>query len=751
MVSYATRVLVVFVLSAGLVRTASPQIPETLVRVVTENFHGKEIGDPYRWLENLKDPEVQTWLKAQNEHTRRTLDALPDHSRILGRIRDLDSKAPPQLFNISRDNAGRYYYYKGTGASGTPRAYVLDPKTGAERLLIDPDKLGLKGVNGLSPSPDGRYVAFRVRGVGRSQMLVIDTATRELVGQPVTNILGFSGLDWDSDSKSVFLVKMPPLRPDMKPAEAFLNGGAYRHKVTDGGSNDEFIMQTGESGALGLPETSWPFVFPSPDGKYLFVWVEDGARTGHALYVAKHREIPADKIAWRKLTDFNEDVTNAVFHGDSAYVTTAGGENGKPQILRISVENGTFKTAESIVLPTPGSFVTGISAAADALYITATEGFSTSFYRVPYGGRAKKIELPVTGAVKPLSITPDAEGGLFAITAWTRPSESYRYNPKHGWRHAADLQAPTTLGDSLGLTSETVNVRSHDGVEIPMTIIHRRGLKLDSKNPVYLTGYGSYGAGSFEPSFDNVFVPWFEEGGIYAIAHVRGGGEYGEEWHKAGSKDKKRNTWLDFIACAEHLVAKKYTSPEHLAGGGISAGGILIGRAITERPDLFRAALISVGTTDMLRAEYQMNGPANVVEFGTVKDKTSFELLLEMSTYHHVREGVKYPAILVSTGMRDTNVDVWQPAKITARFQSVAKDGARPVLLRVDPEGGHDSYGSTRGQIQELRADQLAFMLWQLRPPRAARESRYKFPFSEVSPGQRGWLANGRVYGRRRF
>jgi prolyl oligopeptidase len=227
-----------------------------------------------------------------------------------------------------------------------------------------------------------------------------------------------------------------------------------------------------------------------------------------------------------------------------------------------------------------------------------------------------------------------------------------------------------------------------------------------------MTGYGSYGF-NITPGFDNVFAPWLEAGGILAYTHTRGGGEFGEDWHAAGSKDKKPNTWLDFIACAQFLIDRKYTSPAKLAGGGTSAGGILIGRAITERPDLFRAALISVGTTDMLRAEYQMNGPANVVEFGTTKDKTGFEQLFAMSAYHHVVSGSRYPAVLLTTGMRDPNVDVWQPAKMTAILQSVAM-ADRPVLLRIDPEAGHDQYGSSRAQMESWRADQLAILMWQL-------------------------------------
>jgi prolyl oligopeptidase len=368
------------------------------------------------------------------------------------------------------------------------------------------------------------------------------------------------------------------------------------------------------------------------------------------------------------------------------------------------------KTAEGLVLPDPDSIVTDVQAASDALYVTAAAGFSRTFYRIRDGGKAVKIEPPAEGTVESFSVDPAHRGGFFKIVGWTRPAEIYRFDPRRCWLRT-ELQPRPDAAGKLDLTVESVNVRSHDGVEIPLTIIYRRGLKRDSSNPALMIGYGSYAA-SLDPYFDNVFVPWYEAGGILAFAHVRGGGELGEKWHRAGSKDNKPNTWLDFIACAQYLIDQKFTSPARLAGGGTSAGGILIGRSITERPDLFAAALINVATTDMLRAEYQMNGPANVVEFGTVKEKTSFDQLLEMSAYHHVRDGVHYPAVLLSTGMRDTNVDVWQAAKMAARLQA-AKTG-RPVLLRVDPESGHDQWGSTRAQIRELRSDQLAFLMWQL-------------------------------------
>jgi prolyl oligopeptidase len=216
-----------------------------------------------------------------------------------------------------------------------------------------------------------------------------------------------------------------------------------------------------------------------------------------------------------------------------------------------------------------------------------------------------------------------------------------------------------------------------------------------------------------DPFFDPVVLAWYERGGILAVAHVRGGGEFGEEWHRAGQKATKANTWRDFIACAEYLVAGRYTRPGRLAGGAVSAGGILIGRAITERPELFRAALIGAGTTDMLRSEFQKNGAVNIPEFGTVKNADDFPALWEMSAYHHVNDGLRYPSVLLTTGTNDPVVDPWQAAKMAARLQAATASG-RPVLLRVD-DAGHDRWGATKSQLYALRADQLAFLLWQLR------------------------------------
>ena len=687
--------------------------PSTPVRPVTDKYFDKEIVDSYRWLENLKDPEVQSWLKSQNEYTHSVIDKLPWHDRILDRIRELDRLSPPTVKSLTVDNNGRYYFIR-SDSDGMARAYMRETGTVTERVVVDPKSLNFENatLTDISPSPDGKYVAFVVRESGEPKLYTVSTVTEKLIGLPVTGILGFTGLDWDIESRSLYIVKLPRLRSDS--SETFLNSASYRHVVGSDPSTDQPIIIQGKNAGLELKGTSWPFVFPLPDPKYLAVWIEDGSRSGHALYVADRTQVLRGKGKWRMLSDFDDGATHAVFHGDEAFLTVPRKGDGAPHLVSLDIKNGQISNGAEIRIPDKG-VLSDVEAASDALYVTISEGVSSKFYRVPYGGRISPVRLPVDGTPDAMLVSPKRAGGIFKISSWTEPAVVYDLHPQRGWARSA-IEPASKLGKSLDLVTEEVGVKSQDGVDIPLTIIHKRNLKHDSSNPTYLVGYGSYGF-TIDPAFDNVFVPWFEAGGILAYAHVRGGGELGESWHAAGSKEKKPNTWRDFIVCAQYLIDDKYTSPAKLAGGGTSAGGILIGRAITERPDLFRAALISVGTTDMLRAEYQMNGPANVVEFGTTKEKTSFEQLLEMSAYHHVFSGKHYPAVLLTAGMRDPNVDVWQPAKMTAILQSVA-DTDRPVLLRIDPEAGHDQYSSTRAQMQSWRADQLAFLMWELGVPK---------------------------------
>jgi prolyl oligopeptidase len=311
---------------------------------------------------------------------------------------------------------------------------------------------------------------------------------------------------------------------------------------------------------------------------------------------------------------------------------------------------------------------------------------------------------------------PRLPGALLGIGSWTKADSVYAYDPESTRVANTELQPTGPYDNPTNIESTEVKVRSYDGTLVPLSIVYPKGVKLDGSNPTLLSGYGAYGL-VLPPHFDPMlFLPWYEQGGIYAFCHVRGGGEYGEEWHLAGKGPTKPNTWRDFIACAQYLIQHRYTSPARLAGQGTSAGGILIGRAITSRPDLFAAAIDWVGVSDALRFETGENGVDNIPEFGSVKTKAGFEALYAMSAYAHIKDHTPYPAVLFMTGANDPRVDPWQMDKMAARLQAATSSG-KPVLLRVSYHGGHGLMGGTEAQFQETLADQDSFLLWQFGMP----------------------------------
>jgi prolyl oligopeptidase len=381
------------------------------------------------------------------------------------------------------------------------------------------------------------------------------------------------------------------------------------------------------------------------------------------------------------------------------------------KVLRLDARHPDLASAETIV-PPGQAVVSGINPAKDALYVQLLDGGISRVLRVPYGShpQAEEVNLPFKGTAY-VSSDMRLPGALLYLTSWTKAFEICLYDPDTRQVTDTKIQPLGPYDDPTNVESIETEVRSYDGTEVPLSITYPKGMKLDGSNPALLEAYGAYGF-PIPPNFDSMRLAWYEQGGVYAVCHVRGGGEYGEEWHLAGKQATKPNTWRDFIACAQYLVDQKYTSPAHLAGEGGSAGGILIGRAFTERPDLFGAAIDQVGCSDMLRIETTANGVPNIPEFGSTKTEDGFKALYAMSSYHHIKEGTAYPAVLLETGFNDPRVDSWQMAKMTAQLQAATASG-KPILLRVEYQGGHGGIGGTEKQEQERLADEWSFLLWQ--------------------------------------
>jgi prolyl oligopeptidase len=369
-----------------------------------------------------------------------------------------------------------------------------------------------------------------------------------------------------------------------------------------------------------------------------------------------------------------------------------------------------------VVVPAGESVITTIRSARDALYVVSRDGVTQSLWRVAHAraSRPEKIALPFEGGVDITGASPDRDGVVFELSGWTRAIRPYVYEPAARKVAMLPFVAPGAYDAPDDIVAREVRVKSHDGVEVPVSIVARKDLKLDGSNPTIIYGYGAY-ASTDDPFFNPRLYAWLKRGGVYAYAHVRGGGAFGEEWHLAGRKATKPNTWKDAIAAAEWLIANGYTSKSRLGIYGGSAGGILVGRAITERPDLFAVAVPVVGVFDTTRSELSANGAANIPEFGSMKDEADARALMAMSTYHAIRDATSYPGVMFDHGVNDIRVDVWQSLKGAARMAAATSSG-KPVLLRLDYDSGHGQ-GSTRAQSQARMADTWAFMLWQMGVP----------------------------------
>jgi len=328
-------------------------------------------------------------------------------------------------------------------------------------------------------------------------------------------------------------------------------------------------------------------------------------------------------------------------------------------------------------------------------------------------GSPSTLTTPFAGAVGSISTDPRVDGVTFDLANWTT-SQRYYLAGADGTVSDTGLRPPSSI-DTSRYTASEETATSADGTKVPISIVYSKGLPLDGSHPAYLEGYGSYGI-EITPAFLGSRFVWLERGGVYAICHVRGGGWFGEDWHRAGMLATKQHTIDDFVACGRYLVERKFTSPQHLAGEGTSAGGITIGRAITQHPELFAAALDIVGVSDAVRSEYSPNGPPNVPEFGSVKIPSQVAPLLNMDAYLNVKRGTKYPAVMLNTGINDPRVSPWELAKFAAALQA-ASTSKRPVLLRVDYDAGHGFMATTRNQANQLLADQFSFLLWQLGDP----------------------------------
>lgn len=702
----ATLVLAVG-LSTGLCAFAGTSgcPPATPKKPVVDTYHGVKVTDDYRWLEDWSDPAVKAWSEAQNACTHAYLDKLPARDILAGRFTALQGGASPRFYNLEVEK-GVLFAMKNQPPKQQPflvtLASVQDP-TGA-KVLVDPNALDPRGITAIDwyvPSPDGKLaaVSLSVGGSEDGTVHVYDVATGKQVHETLARVqegTGGGSLAWDKDGKGFYYTRYPRGTERAKEDLNFYQQ-VYHHVLGTPEAKDTYCV------GKEFPRIAETELLRSEDGNYVLATVANGDGGEYAFYLM------GPSGAWVRVADFKDGATAAQFGpGDDLYLLSIK-DAPRGKLLRVSLKEPDIAKA-TLVVPQSDVVIKGFRPTATRLYVLDMVGGPARVRIFDLAGKALgEVPIPPVSSVG-LGVRMGKDDLLFSSVSYLTPGAWYRYDAASAKVEKTGLvqTSPADFSDTEVVRTDAV---SKDGTKVPLVILMRKGTKLDGNNPTLLYGYGGFGI-SESPYFSADRRVWIEQGGIWAIASIRGGGEFGEEWHAEGKLTRKQNVFDDFAACAEFLIGQKYTSPSRLALMGGSNGGLLMGAEITQHPDLFKVMVSYVGIYDMLRVELSTNGAFNTTEYGTVKDPGQFKALYAYSPYHNVKDGTAYPAALFLTGANDPRVDPMQSRKFVARLQ--AADAAKtPILLRTNMSSGHGLDMALNERIAE-DVDVYSFLFHQL-------------------------------------
>jgi prolyl oligopeptidase len=682
--------------------------PPTKTVDASDTYFGVTYYDPYRWLENLKDPEVEAWFKAQAKVTDDQLAKIPGRDALVQEWLALDKLRPQVYADITYEH-GRIFYKKTLGGENVGKLYYRDGWNGAEKLLFNPDtyKAGVKTtINSFSPSWNGKYVALGLTAGGAewSELRILDVARGTLL--PETFYPSYGVSSWTKDNQSFFYDAGKVT--DTKSLDIELNRKTKMHKLGTDFASDRDIFSDETDPDLGIAAKEMPEAYIDESYPGYVLGSVSTVQSEMRIYYAPVSDLKQDKINWQVLCKTSDNLVRGMaFYRDSVYAITHT-DAPKYKLVRTSVKNPDWTHAETVI-PEGADSIHSITKTRHYLMVVYSDGVVCHVVKYEWAtGKLSDVKLPASGTVDISCPDWKSDRCLVDITSWTSPRTTYDYDAQTDNFTKSIFNTAIVYPGFDDLVSEEVQATGEDGTPIPLSIIHKKGIPLDGSNSCILTGYGAYGY-SYTPYF-SILSSVANRGVVLAYAHVRGGSEKGEAWYKAGYKTTKPNTWKDFISCAEYLIQHGYTSPQRLGGTGTSAGGILISRAITERPDLFGAAVCNVGCANAMRMEFSPNGPPNIPEFGTVKDPVECKALYEMDGVQHVKKGVSYPAVMGVGGWNDPRVAPWEPGKFVAAVQNATTSG-KPVFMKVNYDNGH----FTEEKIVTFKnfASQDAFILWQ--------------------------------------
>lgn len=671
------------------------EYPETRQDTIVDNYWGTTVPDPYRWLEDDRSAETEAWVIAQNQVTYSYLEQIPFRNKLKERFTELMNY--PKYGSPKKVN-NKYYFYKNDGLQNQSVLYELDSLTAEPKVLLDPNKLSEDGTVALSQaafSKDGKYLAYSIAKSGSdwNEIFVMDVASRKLLSDHIEWVK-FSGISWQGDGFYYSAYSKPEAGKEYSNKNEYHK--VFYHQLGQAQDKDKIIYENKEFAlrncGAGVTE----------DEKFLFIF-ENESTSGNSLLMKDLTKANAKPVLIAP--GFESDFSIIDHYQGKVFVLT----NYNAPNQQLMVFDPTKPQLENwqTLIPETENVLESASIIGGKLFLNYLQDASHHLYAYDTNGKKLfEIELPTIGTVG-ISGNMDENEAFYTFTSYTFPPTIYRYDVAE---NKAELFRKSEVSfNSDDYVSEQVFYTSKDGTKVPMSITYKKGMKRNGKNPVMLYGYGGFNI-SLLPSFSITRIPFLEKGGIYAIANLRGGGEYGETWHKAGTKMQKQNVFDDFISAAEYLIAEKYTNPEKLAINGGSNGGLLVGAALTQRPDLFAVAIPEVGVLDMLRYQKFTIGWAWATDYGTSEEsKEMFEYLLGYSPLHNLTKGTDYPATLVTTGDHDDRVVPAHSFKFAATLQA-ANSGKNPTLIRIDVKAGHGA-GKPISKIIDAQTDVWAFVM----------------------------------------
>ncbi len=685
--------------------TAAWNYPATKTVEHFDDYPGARVADPFHWLEDVDAADTKAWVQAENKVTFDFLATIPQRDAIKQRLTELFNYA---RYSLPSKQGGKYFYTENTGLQNQAPLYVKDSLAAAGRLLLDPNTLAKDGtvaLSGYRVSEDGQWLLYGTAAAGSdwNEFRVRSVATGQDTGD-VINWVKFSPMSWTHDSKGFFYSRFPePRREGNSTFSDLANQKIYYHRLGTAQAADQLIYESPE-----FPKRGWG-ASVSDDGRYLLITGTEGTDPHHRLYYADlkdphHPDLGAPIV---KLVDTIEAVYNVVGNRGTVLYVQTDLDAPREKLIAIDLANPA-KAAWRTLVAESTNVIESSGVVGGRFVVNYMEDARSRLALFDLEGKPLgEVPLPGVGTVAGISGRYDEDELFFSFASFVFPTTNYRTDLGQGTVEI--YQAPKVAFDPSLYETKQVFYHSKDGTRVPMFITARKGLKLDGSHPTMLYAYGGFNI-SLQPAFSSTAVAWLELGGIYAVPNLRGGGEYGRDWHEAGMKEHKQNVFDDFAAAGDYLVKEGYTAHRKLVISGGSNGGLLIGATVNQRPDLARVALPAVGVMDMLRFQKFTIGWAWASDYGSSDDPAGFKYLSAYSPLYNVKAGVKYPAVLVTTGDHDDRVHPAHSFKYAAAMQAANPDAESPTFIRIETRAGHGA-GKPVTKVIEETADKLAFAL----------------------------------------